>query len=344
MASEDKLVHALNLLTTAPRHARRMKVLPKAAANHVKKMRRIVRSKNVVAVGVSEKITSGSPTGTLALTVYVNRKQPRKKLTPNVAVPSVIHEEVAGQEIITDVVPIGRPRLEVDDLDMPLAIRKPIQPGFSIGHVEVTAGTLGAIVMKDGELLILSNSHVLANSGQGKKGDRVIYPAAGDDGRAPKDLVAKLVEFVPFQLGGAFVNHVDCAIAKPLPKRLPDLRSEIKDLFVPRGTTPAVRDMEVVKVGRTTGETIGTVRDVHFRFVCPYPDIGDVGYVDQVFCTRYSSGGDSGSLVLERATGKAVGLHFAGFPDKHGVMGSVFNPIDKVLKALGVTLVTKPIS
>jgi hypothetical protein len=101
--------------------------------------------------------------------------------------------------------------------------------------------------------------------------------------------------------------------------------------------------MEVVKVGRTTGETVGTIKDIHFRFICPYPDVGNVGYLDQVFCTRYSNGGDSGSLVLEHKTGKAVGLHFAGFPDKTGVMGSVFNPIDQVLQALGVTLVTKAI-
>ncbi|PYS79141.1 MAG: hypothetical protein DMF70_13620, partial [Acidobacteria bacterium] len=60
--------------------------------------------------------------------------------------------------------------------------------------------------------------------------------------------------------------------------------------------------------------------------------------------TRYSNGGDSGSLVLDCKTKNAVGLHFAGFPDTSGVMGSVFNPIDQVLEALGVTLVTKAIN
>ena len=66
------------------------------------------------------------------------------------------------------------------------------------------------------------------------------------------------------------------------------------------------------------------------------------------FSTRYSvpatqNGGNWGSLVLDRKTKKAVGLHFAGFPDKKGEMGSVFNPIDQVLEALGVALVTKAI-
>lgn len=44
-------------------------------------------------------------------------------------------------------------------------------------------------------------------------------------------------------------------------------------------------------------------------------------------------------MVIDKATGRAVGLHFAGADG-----GSVFNPIDEVLKALGVKLVTKSIS
>ena len=347
MASEEKLVQALDLLTTtdlsttAP--VRRARAMRTGAVSPARKLRRVVDSKNVVAVGISEKVTLGKRTGTLALTFYVRQKKARSKLGVNVVAPSVIGSDMVGEQITTDVVAIGRPQLEIEELENPLATRKPIQPGFSISHVDVEAGTLGAIVEKDGQLMLLSNSHVLANSGQAKKGDVILYPAVADDGKSPKDKIAKLVNFIPFQLGGAFVNHVDCAVALPLPGRLVDLRSEIKDLFVPRGITQPVRDMEIVKVGRTTGETVGKVKDVHFRFVCPYPDIGNVGFVDQVFCTRYSSGGDSGSLVLDRKTGKAVGLHFAGFPDKQGVMGSVFNPIQKVLDALGVTLVTKAI-
>ena len=82
---------------------------------------------------------------------------------------------------------------------------------------------------------------------------------------------------------------------------------------------------------------LGTVRDVHFRFVLEYPGVGNVGYVDQVLCTRYTRPGDSGSLVLDPASGRAVGLHFAGASG-----GSVFSPIDHVLKGLNVRLVTSP--
>jgi hypothetical protein len=342
MASEENLVRALDLLTTAPQGE--LESLTAGARSHVKQMQRVVDTKNVVAVGISDKLTQGKPTGTLALTFYVNRKKPLSKMGAHVAVPPTVPEAISGpQAIPTDVVELGRPRLEVEDLANPLVARDPIQPGFSIGHVKVTAGTLGAIVTKGDKLLILSNSHVLANSGLAKKGDGILYPGSADDGESPKDLIAKLHDFVKFQVGDDFLNRVDCAVALPVAKRLSDLTSEVKGLFVPRGTTKPVRGMEVTKVGRTTGETVGTVRDVHFRFILTYPGVGNVGYSDQVFCTRYTNNGDSGALVIDRKSRKAVGLHFAGFPDKHGEMGSVFNPIDEVLKALGVKLVTKAI-
>jgi hypothetical protein len=307
-------------------------------------MRRVVDTNNVIGVGITEKITEGKPTGTLAIAFYVNEKKPLSKMRADGAVPPTMPEAISGpQAIPTDVIAIGRPQIEVDDLPSPLAIRTPVQPGYSIAHVDVPAGTLGAIVIKGDQYLILSNCHVLANSGLGKKGDRILYPSSNDDGVLPKDLIANLEDFIELKVGDDFLNHVDCAVAVPVPKHLDKLRADIKGLFVPRGTTKAKRGMEIVKVGRTTGETVGTVRDTHFRFIAEYP-IGKVGFVDQVFCTRYSNGGDSGSLVLDRKSGKAVGLHFAGFPDKHGIMGSVFNPIDKVLKALGVKLVTKAIN
>ena len=77
---------------------------------------------------------------------------------------------------------------------------------------------------------------------------------------------------------------------------------------------------------------------MHFRFVLSYEEegAGQVGYLDQVMCTRYSDEGDSGSLILQQGSRKAVGLHFAGADG-----GSVFNPIGDVLTALGVSLVTK---
>lgn len=331
MASEKEIQRVLDLLTKAPQS--KVESLGVSASAHAKSMRRIIGTKNVVAVGISEKLTKRKPTGKLALTFYVERKVSLKKLRAELAVPPTVPEALSGPEAIpTDVIVLGKIRPEVN------AIRNPVQPGNSIGHVDTTAGTLGAIVTKANVLHILSNSHVLAQSGTAKKGDVIIYPGDADTGKMPDDLVAKLADFKKFVTGGDFVNHVDCAIAKPTAARLADLVSEIKGLGFPKGTIKPKRGMKVVKVGRTTNKTTGEIRDVNFRFVLDYDEVGEVGFIDQVLCTRYTKPGDSGSLVLDQASGRAVGLHFAG---ANG--GSVFNPIDEVLKALGIKLVTKSV-
>jgi hypothetical protein len=47
-----------------------------------------------------------------------------------------------------------------------------------------------------------------------------------------------------------------------------------------------------------------------------------------------SQGGDSGSLVQEETSEKAVGLLFAGSPST-----TIINPINMVLQALGVAII-----
>jgi hypothetical protein len=331
MASEAAIEHVLDLLTQAPPAA--IEALGMAGSSQTRSLRHIMASRNVVGVGISEKVSKRQLTGKLALTFYVQKKVSLKKLRADMAVPATVPEALSGPEAIPcDVVVLGKLRPEAR------VTRHPVQPGYSIGHVETTAGTLGAVVSKGGELFLLSNSHVLALSGKAKKGDSIVYPGNADGGALPDDLVAKLADFGKFVTSGEFVNRVDCAIAKPTAARLADVVSEIKGVGVPGGTIKPVRGMKVVKVGRTTGKTIGEVRDVHFRFTLNYEQVGAVGFLDQVLCTRYTKPGDSGSLVLDKASGKAVGLHFAGAKG-----GSVFNPIDAVLKTLGVTLVTKAV-
>lgn len=188
MASEATLERCLDMVTRAS--APQIESLRPVAASHAKTIRRIFDSPNVVAVGIAEKVSHNKPTGTLALTFYVERKVPLSKLRADRAIPPTIPESLSGPEAVpTDVVVLGKIRPEIN------ATRRPIQPGNSIGHIRVTAGTLGAIVNKGRQIHLLSNSHVLADSGQGKKGDDVIYPGAADGGSEPSDVVAKLAVF-----------------------------------------------------------------------------------------------------------------------------------------------------
>jgi hypothetical protein len=296
-------------------------------ARHVTRVRRTFDDPNIVGVGVSKKVSDGKELDSLCVCFYVVKKLPRKKIAAQHFVPPVIATD-RGQAAYTDVKPIG---LIVPQVQ-PLVKRKSIESGFSIGHVKITAGTVGAIVKKGGKRYVLSNSHVLANSGKGKAGDKVVYPGPADGGKVPSDWVAVLREAVPFKKGGAFVNEVDAALAEARPERLADITYNLPKAKKPLATIAPQRDMVVTKRGRTTGTTKGRIIDTDFRFVLNYEGVGQIGFTRQVLCERYTAGGDSGSLVIDVATGKIVGLHFAG---ANG--GSVFNPIQSVMKALGFT-------
>src|SRR5437879_3143118 len=146
-----------------------------------------------------------------------------------------------------DVIAIGRLRLEGN------AIRNPVQPGNSIGHVDITAGTLGALVRKGQTVHILSNSHVLARSGRARIGDDILYPGDADGGEAPADLVATLSGFKKFVTGGDFVNGADCAIARPPNARRDELVSAIQGLGVTLVTTALGSPQRVSRAGRGRG-------------------------------------------------------------------------------------------
>ncbi len=86
--------------------------------------------------------------------------------------------------------------------------------GISVGHKDISAGTLGGYVRDNvtGELMILSNNHVLANVDAGKVGDAILQPGNADGGTLPADKIGTLARFVPLRV--STTKLVDCAIAK----------------------------------------------------------------------------------------------------------------------------------
>jgi len=322
MAKNDtpiELLKALDLVrgTKAPK----LESLDVLESRHVLRVRKIFEDRNIVGIGVSQKETEKKETGELGLCFYVEKKVAKSKLDPNKMIPPVL--SVADRTaVFTDVKQIGKVVPQINTK------RSPIQSGFSIGD-GVETGTLSAIVKKGKKFFLLSNSHVLAKAGKGKVGTPIIYPGDLDLGGAAKQPVGTLSHVVPFQVTEDFVNRVDAAMAELDEDFVDELNFSIRGAKQPLAVIEPTRDMKVVIRGRTSGNSEGTIKDVHFSIVLPYPDVGKVGFIDQVLATRYSQGGDSGSLVVDKETGKVVGLHFAGSPD-----GSVFNPIGDVIKAL----------
>ena len=330
------LLQALDMLTEGRDAPIAEAMRPEAAAVQ-KAARPWMRGRGIQGFGIAKRIAGGEEIDDLALKIYVERKLPKSKCTN--LVPSTLIIGGLDGEIPTDVEEIGKVATEPNRSRV-----RPAIPGFGVGHLKVTVGTLGCLVRKQGDkraLYILSNSHILANQGVASVGDPIVQPGRADGGKAPKDVIAKLTDWVPFDFTTAtFPNLVDAAIAKVSSSK--SVTSAIRLIGVPKGVSTIVRrGMRVQKTGRTTDYTQGIIKDVNYRLQLKYRKPGGgtgwVGLKDQVLCTRYTAGGDSGSGVLNMRK-KVVGLHFAGSPST-----SIFNRISHVLDLLEIDVVTRAI-
>lgn len=273
---------------------------------------------NLLGVGYGAKVVGRGLDG-LAVRVYVRTKRPRRQLASSELVP----DEVAG--VPTDVIALG-------DLT---ARGRPVPCGVSVGHRDVTAGTLGCLVeLADSPgRYILSNNHVLADSNAAAIGDPILEPGPADGGD-PDDPIATLHAMVPLRFDAG--NAVDAAVARLLDPD--DVLPEIAEIGPPTTeTAEPVLYRSVRKHGRTTGHTVGVVLDIAADIQVRF-GTRTVRFEDQFAVvgagTTFSDGGDSGSLVVDAVSRAPVGLLFAGGGDT-----TFCNPIDAVLAGFDATIV-----
>jgi hypothetical protein len=222
---------------------------------------------------------------------------------------------------------------------------RPLRPGVSIAHRDVSAGTLGGFVTVDGSpgTYLLSNHHVLAGSPGAQVGDPVLQPGPADGG-STADRIGSLARLVPLEPDGR--AFVDAALARVDDGIDIDPTYPIGALA---GVADAVGDDLVQKTGRTTGVTDGRVTAIELDgVVVGYGgELGELTFDNQIEVQGrgdllpFSRGGDSGSLVYRPGDGRAVGLLFAG-SETGGDNGrglTYLNPVDDVLTALRATLV-----
>ncbi len=292
---------------------------------------------NVVGVGIGEKLVDGRPVGVQVLKFLVRVKYPSAEISAKDMLP----KSVDG--LPTDVEEVGLLRAlpaarESSAMPNPRARFRPAPPGCSVGFRDpnnlcVMAGTFGAVVKKDGALMILSNNHVLADENRLPVGAPIFQPGLLDGGKPTSDQIAALTQFV--QLRANVMNKVDAAVAKALQASL--ITKEILCIGVPQGKVRAKIDMVVHKFGRTTGYTVGRVTSTATDVTVQY-ETGNFTFQNQIIIVGlsnkpFSDAGDSGSLILERGSQKAIGLLFAGSPTH-----TIANHIADVLRALHVTL------
>lgn len=275
---------------------------------------------NIVGVGYGAKIASGVIQEDVAVRVYVRAKLSRSLLAANEEVP------VAINGIPTDIIQVG-------DI---VALQRPTECGVSVGHYLITAGTLGCLVKSQiatPDRFILSNNHVLANSNEGQVKDNILHPGPMDGGD-PTQPIAILTDFEPIKLDGS-PNFIDAAIAKIV--NVGDVLPSITTIGnIQQPTMPASEYQSVRKQGRTTQHTIGIITDLSADIKVQFG--GKIAlFENQLAITgfngQFSSGGDSGSLIVDAVTRRPVGLLFAG-----GGNTTFANPIDIVLERFNIDI------
>lgn len=222
---------------------------------------------------------------------------------------------------------------------------RPLHRGLSLAVTGVTAGTLGAFVTREGveRRCVLSNSHVLADSGQAEPGAVALQPGPADGGGAD-DRVGELLVDVP--LSRSRPNLADAALAL-LDEGVGTDPSGGDGALA--GVVDAVDAVDlsqgVQKIGRTTGVTTGRITAIEVDAVPVGYDIGVLTFDDQVEIegddVPFSAGGDSGSVICTRSGRLALGLLFAGSsaggPSGTGL--TYANPLPVVLSLLEASLV-----
>jgi len=222
---------------------------------------------------------------------------------------------------------------------------RPLRPGASVGHYLITARTIGAIATekKSKRPVILSNDHVLANENNAKAGDPILQAGSYDGGKRPKDVIAKLTNWVKLVLNRpSLLNAAIAAVEKSVAiepsdyKGIGTLKGVHHDTLIPR--------LAVAKIGRTTGLTHGRISAIEVDDVVVGYDIGQISFDNQVEIESteggsFSAGGDSGSLILDEQN-RACALLFAGSecggPNGRGL--TYANPIEVVLQRLAIEL------
>ncbi|MDJ0647734.1 MAG: hypothetical protein QNJ60_03425 [Xenococcaceae cyanobacterium MO_188.B19] len=232
---------------------------------------------------------------------------------------------------------------------------RPCPGGYSLGHGDITAGTLGCLVKdkRNNKPVILSNNHVLANTNQATAGDPIYQPGPDDEEPDPSNIIAKLTRFYPINFEEGVNNLIDAAIATPLEPIAANVVYAIKDMGEPSNVPTEMRDITVNdlgqfvrKSGRTTEHTTGYIATVGFSGLIKYSLFEKAYFVDQIVIEQVlpeediSAPGDSGSAVLDQDN-KLIGLLFAG-SDRDEANGqpatAIINPIKHVFNLLDLEL------
>ncbi|AKK06598.1 hypothetical protein CMUST_11435 [Corynebacterium mustelae] len=303
-------------------------------ANEAEKIRQYIRKEgakflqdpNVTSVGIGFKTTDGKPTGEVAIQFTVAKKLSPQDLEKSAS--TLLPESIEFDQLVvpTDVVEadfapsVGTSTTktlapqQVSDPERTKR-RDPVVPGISIGNLNTSAGTLGAIVYDNTTKAAvgLSNWHVL-HGPDSEVGITTVQPGAHDDPNTSKNTLGKLLRSHLSEAGDCAITSIEQRAFDPTVLQLGVIPDSIGD--------PELGD-KIIKSGRTTGVTEGVVQRVDVLTRIDFGgNVGEKNVLGFEIAPAaaggtVSEGGDSGSVWLYQnpdgsTSTTLVGLHFAG--------------------------------
>ena len=256
-------------------------------------------------VGVGLRHRAGQLVEEAVFIVAVDEKRPESEVPPSERVPRTV------QGFGTDVVVHREPILLIGFNDEDDAKNyKTKVGGISIGpEGSYGTGTLGCFCKQSDESTVLLSCHHVLFDGDAGVGSKVGQP------KYDKKMCCTFNEIGKVQKGD---KNVDCAIASlnskvpffPKVRRIKKSDGTVEEEGLIKGTAAPVLNQVVFKVGKRTGLTRGTISKITPRLEI---DV-NTGF------SRFCNTGDSGSVVIEKATGKVVAL-LTSMTDKNGKVG-----------------------
>jgi hypothetical protein len=294
--------------------------------------RRWLSSPDIIGIGVGPRQTEGKLTHELALRVHVKKKLPRAELGKN-RIPPVIRLPTLARPILIDVV----------ESDIPSTQRASVGDGILLDGVD-RFGTIGCVTRRKGtaDLFAVTCCHVL----EGAVNALVVGAGFPPHADPPHPTLGRLAAKSRFSTAGNFPNFTDIALVRMEPGAVDPVVRGLGTITGIR-TTP-LQPLERVRLcglgtsltnPQFNGVCEGRVMESHAMRWINNEDFGLLGFRDVVVCTRFTEARDSGAGVLD-ANNRLVGIHFAGTAATAKNPLSLFQPIQTVFAAFGLSLVS----
>ncbi len=251
---------------------------------------------------------------------------------------------VAGIPAALDGLPVER---VVTGRFQPFALTgtyRPVPIGVSAGNAnQCVPGTICCVLTVGNNDYLLSANHVFARQNQAALGEAIVQPSPPDIdpscGPAPSSAkVAKLSDFQTVVYDGKTPNTMDAAIADLTTNNFTCATLPQFYGFPSSAVAAPASGLAVMKVGRTTELTTGTIKSINVSVKITFPS-GTALFVGQMITSPgFGAFGDSGSLVVTNdGADQPVGMLIGG--SNNG--SAIVTPMGPILARFNATICSR---